>query len=360
MEIRIAVLPGDGIGPEVIAEAEKVIGAVQKRISDVHLNLERFDAGAMCYLETGKALPEKTLEGCTEAHAILLGAAGLPNVVHPDGREVGPDAGLGLRFHFDLYANVRPIILLPGIRSPLAEDKHIDYVIIRENTEGLYASRNGGNILRDEIATDTIVVTRHGTERVCDFAFSLAQKRSASSGRMAKVTCVDKANILRTYSFFRKVFNEVAEDYPDVEKDYAYVDAMTLWQVLRPETYDVVVTENMFGDIISDLGAATVGGMGMAPSAEIGVNKALFQGAHGSAPDIAGKGQANPIATILSAGMMMGWLGEQFDHSGLRDMEEEIKRAVIKTIEQGVMTGDVGGRHSTQEVGDEIVRNLLA
>ena len=281
---QIAVVHGDGIGPEVCQAAINVLKATA--VSNA-LSFVEYQAGASHYLKTGTAFPEETYSGCKEAAAILHGAAGLPGVTYADGTETGIEFGLQLRFRLDLYANVRPIKLRPGVTSRLRDRNpgDIDYVILRENTEGLYAARGQGVNLRDELAVDSLVVTRKGIERICRAAFEIARKRNGAPGDGKKrVTVCDKANVLRTYAFFRKVFNEVAEQYPDIEADYAYADAMTVYLLERPEHYDVIVMENMLGDIMSDLAAATVGSMGMSPSSELGDNNGFLQAAHGSAP----------------------------------------------------------------------------
>lgn len=218
-----------------------------------------------------------------------------------------------------------------------------------------------GSLFETTLATDVLVITREGAERIVGFAFELARKRSgAPVDRKKRVTCVDKSNVLKTYAFFRKVFQEVATEYPDVEADFAYADAMALWMVERPEYYDVVVTENMFGDILSDLAAATVGGLGVAPSAEIGARHALFQSCHGSAPTIAGKNVANPIATILSGGMMLEWLGMTKKDSAALHAAKRVEAAVIEVVaERKVRTCDLGGDSKTSEVGDAIAAKIL-
>src|SRR5262249_17318249 len=236
-----------------------------------------------------------------------------------------------LRVLLDLYAGVRPCRLYPGVRSPLAHIKpgDIDLVILREQTEGLFASQTGGIVLGDQVATDTLVMTRPGIRRICEFAFRLARdRRRQRPDAVRTVTCVDKANVFKSYAFFRKVFDEVARGYADVKADHAYIDAQALYLVQRPQQHDVLVTENMFGDIRSDLAAGLIGGMGMAPSADIGDKYAVFQPAHGTAPDIAGKGIANPIAAILSAAMMLDWLGRRHGHAGLTEAAERIETAV--------------------------------
>ena len=351
MRYTIAVVKGDGIGPEVCSAAIEVLRAVPG-LAD-KLAFHEHPAGAEHFRATGVAFPESTFEGCRDAHAILHGAAGLPGVTYPDGTEAGLDFGLQLRFRLDLYANVRPIKLYPGVRSPLRRfgPEPIDYVILRENTEGLYASRGSGTLLRGEVATDTLVVTRKGVERISRMAFELARKRNgARQDGKRRVTLCDKANVLRSYAFFRKVFTEVAGDYPDIEIDYAMVDAMTAHLVERPDFYDVIVTENMFGDIISDLGAATAGGMGMSPSAEIGERHGFFQASHGSAPTIAGKNLANPHGTILSAAFMLRWLGERHTDPALGAAAERIEEAVATVLANGTgVTRDIGGTAGTAE-----------
>ena len=360
---KIAVLPGDGIGPEITREGVKTLDAVQKAFGSAFgFEYESFDAGAERFLRTGVTMPEGVFEHCRDADAMLMGAIGLPEARFPDGREVNGDVIFKLRFDLDLYAGVRPVKLLPKIPGPLADcGAGIDYVVVRENVEGLYASRNGGCLLRDEVATDTIIVTRAGTAKVVDYAFRLASRRQGrpSDGRRI-VSCIDKANVLRSYAFFRKVFTETAAGYPEIGHDFVYVDAMTAYQVLAPSRFDVVVAENMFGDIISDLSSATVGGLGLAPSADVGDSHGLFQSAHGSAPDIAGRGIANPIATILSTAMLADWLGERRGDAALVEGAEAIRMAVDAVLEDGsTRTRDIGGTASTEEFGDAVVRELL-
>lgn len=355
---RIATIEGDGIGPEVTQAAIRVL---TEACGSKGLSFEMRPGGAGHYVRSGEVLPEETFVACRDMDAILHGAAGLPGVVYPDGTEVGNDLHLRLRFRLDLYANMRPVRLLRGVRSPLRDTEGgIDYVIVRENTEGLYASRGAGVLLRGEIASDTLVVTRKGTERVARFSFDLARRRQgAPRDGKRRVTVCDKANILRTYAFFRAVCDEVARDYPDVEIDYAYADAITVHLVKRPDFYDVIVAENMFGDIISDLGAATAGGMGISPSAEIGDRQALFQGAHGSAPDIAGQGIASPLATILSGSLMLRWLAERHGDAGLAQAADRIDAAVETVLASAAaVPRDLGGSASCVEVTEAVCRAL--
>ncbi|TNC08656.1 isocitrate/isopropylmalate dehydrogenase family protein [Methylobacterium terricola] len=356
---RIATIEGDGIGPEVTRAATAVL---TEACGADTLAFDGLEGGAGHYRRSGEVLPDETFAGCRDADAILHGAAGLPGVVYPDGTEVGNDLHLRLRFRLDLYANVRPIKLLPGVLSPLRafEGGGIDYVIVRENTEGLYASRGAGVLLRDEIASDSLVVTRKGTERVARFAFDLAARRSgAPRDGQRRVTVCDKANILRSYAFFRRICDEVHAGYPGIAIDYAYADAITVHMLKRPDFYDVIVAENMFGDIISDLGAATVGGMGISPSGEIGDTHALFQGAHGSAPDIAGQNAASPIATILSGAMMLRWLGDRKHDADLARAADRVEAAVATTLRDGrAVPRDLGGAATCTEVTDAVRRAL--
>ncbi|RFC62221.1 isocitrate/isopropylmalate dehydrogenase family protein [Fulvimarina endophytica] len=341
---RIATIEGDGIGPEVARSAMEI---VKEACGEAKFYFVMADGGAGHYQKTGDVLPAETAKLCRECDAILHGAAGLPGIVYPDGTEVGNELHLKLRFDLDLYANVRPIKLLKGVTSPLRafEGGGIDYVIVRENTEGLYASRGAGVLLRGEVASDSLVVTRKGTERVARFAFDLSRKRKgALRDGKRRVTVCDKANILRSYAFFRSICDEVKSDFADIDIDYAYADAMTVHLVKRPDFYDVIVAENMFGDIISDLGAATVGGMGISPSGEIGDRHGLFQGAHGSAPDIAGQDAASPVAAVLSAVMMLRWLSDRHDDESLAGDAARIERAVEAVLGAGDhVPADLGG-----------------
>jgi 3-isopropylmalate dehydrogenase len=358
---RVAVVAGDGIGPEVMAEARKVLDAVAVP-ERLEFAFEEVEAGAACYRRTGEELPRETLEVCQAADAILFGAAGLPDVRFPDGTEIAPQ--LTLRIALDLYVGLRPIRLHPGVPTPLrlADGDRIDYVILRENTEGLYASRGAGVLVGGHVATDTLVVTRPGVLRICRQAFELARRRpGAPRDGVRRVTLVDKANVLKSYAFFRALFDEVAADYPDVQAEHAYVDAMTMYLLQRPGHYDVVVAENMFGDILSDLAAATVGGLGMAPSGDIGDHHGLFQPSHGTAPDIAGKGVANPLATILSAGLMLEWLGQRDGNDDTVKAAGLIEAAVDAVTGAGrILTPDLGGPGTTAAVGDAVVAALAS
>jgi len=355
---RISVIPGDGIGPEVMAEALKVLRAIETHFSGLRFECKEYRAGARCYKETGTDLPSETLEACKTADAILFGSTGDPSIRFPDGTEIAPQ--LTLRFVLDLYAGIRPIKRYAGVPSVLAGDPAIDYVIMRENTEGLYASRGAGVKVGEHVAVDNMVITRPGTERIVRYAFRIAQgRRGAPADKVRRVTCVDKANVLKSMAFFRQIFNDVGREFPGIQTEHAYVDAMTMYMVHRPLHYDVVVAENMFGDIISDLAAATVGGLGMAPSADVSDTYGLFQPSHGTAPDIAGKGIANPIAQILSAAMMLDWLGERRQDVPARTAAKAIEAAVETTLrDRRFHTADLGGGAATGAVGDAIATQI--
>jgi 3-isopropylmalate dehydrogenase len=307
----IVVLKGDGIGPEIINATLQVLGAVEKRAGHFHLDLQFYPAGAECYRQTGANLSPEAFAACQKAAAILKGPMGLPDVRKPDGTEAGILGGV-LRKGLDLYANVRPIRLFPEVATALAGKRagDIDYVIVRENTEGIYFSRGQGEVTPEGVK-DTIVTTRAGTERIVRFAFALARTRNGAPQDGGKrVTCVDKSNVLRSFALFRQVFQEVGEEYHDIEKQYLYADAAAQALVLWPERFSVIVCENFLGDIFSDLGAATAGGLGFCPAANIGTNHAMFETTHGSAPTLARQNKANPIAQILSGAMMLTHLGE--------------------------------------------------
>jgi len=360
MKFHIAALPGDGVGQEIMTEGIKVLRTAEEIVTGFELDFEHFEVGANLYRKTGVALPEEAFKACQDSHAIYLGAIGLPDVREKTGPEVGGQVMFKLRFDLDLFAGVRPFKLYEGVESPLRNVEKIDFVILRENIEGLFASYGGGTLVSDEVATDTVVITRKGTEKISDYAFQLALKRNGRvlDGKKV-VTCVDKSNVFRSMAFFNKVFNQVAERYEgQVQRDHALIDAMTLWMVQQPQNYDVIVTENQFGDIISDLAASLVGGMGMAPSGDVGYNHGMFQPAHGSAPTIAGKGIANPFAMIISGAMMLDWLGDKHQNENAKKAAILIEMAVSQTLKERVKTVDIGGTASTTEFADHVVEQM--
>ena len=346
---NIAVLPGDGIGVDVTAAALQVLRAVEARLIGVSFRLEEFSVGATEYLRNGDPLPAKTLDACRAADAVLLGAMGLPSVRWPDGKEMTPQ--LDLREQLDLYAGIRPIRLYHANDTPLKRfgAGQIDFVIVRENCEGLFSARLSQNDSATGEVRDVLRITRRGAERICRRAFELARTRRR------KCALVDKANVLPSMVFFRSVFDEVALEFPDVQASHIYVDAMALYLVQKPDAFDVLVTENMFGDILSDLGAGLVGGMGMAPSADLGDACGLFQPSHGTAPDIAGKGIANPVATILSAAMMLEWLAHPETVRGAALIRGAVEAVLADPANR---TPDMHGQLGTDEMTARIIAEL--
>jgi len=351
---RIAVIPGDGIGQEVVPEGLRVLDALAaKSGGTLAFDTESFPWGSGYYLETGRMMDEDGLERLAEFDAIYFGAVGWPTV--PDHVSLW-----GLRLAicqgFDQYACVRPVRLLPGITSPLrdATEATIDWVVVRENSEGEYAGIGGRNLAGrgqgTEIATQTALFTEAGCERIILYAFELARTR-----KRRKVTSVTKSNAQQyAMTLWDDVFARVASDYPDVETESWLVDAMAARFVLRPETLEVVVASNLFGDILSDLGSAVAGSMGIAASANLDPGRrkpSMFEPVHGSAPDIAGQGIANPIAAIWTVALML-------DHLGLAEEAASVMRAIGATTASGMLTPDLEGTATTREVGDAVLGHL--
>jgi 3-isopropylmalate dehydrogenase len=349
---QIAVLAGDGIGPEVVNESLKVLQAVEVKLREVRFTYDHCSVGAGEYLKSGDPLPASALERMKACDAILLGAMGLPSVRWPSGVEMTPQ--IDIREKLDLYNGVRPIKLYHETHSPLkgyggAGGKPIDFVIVRENCEGLFSERLTPRPAGRDFETDTMKISRRGAERISREAFKLARTRRRHC------TLVDKANVLPSMAFFRKVFDAVAAEFPDVQTERVYVDAMALFLVQRPHTFDVMVTENMFGDILSDLAAGLIGGMGMAPSGDIGDEYGLFQPSHGTAPTIAGQGIANPIATILSVAMMLDWLAHPETIRGARLIEQAVSKVLSDPANR---TSDLGGKTTTAQMGSLVCQAL--
>ncbi len=345
---RIAVIAGDGIGIEVTREA---VGALREAgaVTGLRLELEEMPYGADHFLRTGETLPPSTLDALQEFDAILLGALGDPRV--PDNRHAA-DILLGIRFGLDLYVNQRPVRLLDERLCPLKgrTPAAIDFVIFRENTEGLYVGVGGffKKGTPDEVAVQEDVNTRKGVERICRHAFEHAR----ATGR-TRVLMADKSNVL-TYGhdLWQRVFREVAGSYPDIEASHMYVDALAMQLVKDPSPFQVIVTCNMFGDILSDLGAALQGGLGMAASANLHPGRTgLFEPVHGSAPRHAGRNVANPMGAILTAGMMLRELGAD-------EAARLLEGAVVDCVREGRTTRDLGGPLGTREVGDEVRRHI--
>ena len=338
----IAVIPGDGTGPEVVSEGIKVLNAASEKFG-FKLNYTQFDFGGERYLKTGKILDDEEIEELRKFKAIFLGAIG-----HPDVKPGVLEKGilLKLRFTLDQYINLRPVKLYEGIETPIKNKgpKDIDFVVIRENTEGLYVG--GGGFLKkgtpDEVAIQESINTRKGVERCIRYAFEYAK----SKGRK-KVTLVGKTNVL-TFAFdlWQRAFDEVAKEYPNITADYAHVDATTMWFVKNPEWFDVLVTDNMFGDIITDLGAMIQGGMGVASGGNINPEgSSMFEPIGGSAPKYTGMGVINPIAAIMAAQMLLDYIGEK---KAATLVEEAVMSTILKM--ESMNAGKMG--YSTKEVGD--------
>mgnify|MGYP003331516922 FL=1 len=340
---NLAVIGGDGIGPEVVAEGLKVLDVVAAKNG---LNFEKteYELGAKYWHKTGETLPDSVMADLAKADVILLGAVGDPSV--PSG-VLERGLLLKLRFAFDHYINLRPAKLHAGVKSPLATDKPIDFVVVREGTEGPYVGAGGvlAQGTSDEIATEESLNTRRGAERVIRDAFNRAKSRPRK-----KLTLVHKNNVLtRAGSLWTRTFNEVAKEFPDVTTDYLHVDAASMFFVTNPERFDVVVTDNLFGDILTDIAAAICGGIGLAASGNInptGSYPSMFEPVHGSAPDIAGKGLADPTATIMSVAMMLA-------HLGLHDAATDVEKAVAADL---LARGDK--KRSTSEIGDALAAGV--
>lgn len=326
---KIAVIPGDGIGKEVMEATLHVLEAL-----DVEFDYQFAEAGDEYMEKSGVALPQETVDIVKNSQACLFGAAG----------ESAADVIVKMRQELDLYVNLRPVKSYPGTKCLF---DNLDFVIVRENTEGLYI---GLEEYTEEGATALRVITRKASERICKFAFEYAKKTNRN-----KVTAVHKANVLKkTDGLFKEIFYQVAEEYPDMELDDRYVDATAMFFITKPEMFDVIVTTNLFGDILSDEGAGLVGGLGLIPSANIGESQGLFEPVHGSAPSHAGKGTANPSAMILSAVLMLDYLEE---HEEARRLEE----ALVDVLAEGkVVTADLNGTASTMEMAREVRRKLEA
>lgn len=347
---RIAVLPGDGIGPEVVCESIKVLNLLTELDPTFNIEFENFPWGSEYYLKHGKIMPENGLETLKNYDAILFGAIGDKRV--PDEVTIWKLI-MPIRKQFNQYINFRPVKLLRGVPSPLKNIDNIDFVIIRENAEGEY-SNSGGRLytnLEEEIAVQNTIITRFGTAKAAKFAFEYAKRHGKRT-----VTSATKSNaIIHSMKLWDEVINEVSKDYPSIKLDKYYIDALAAYFVLKPKEFDIVVASNLFGDILSDLGSAIVGGLGLSPSANLnpeGDFPSMFEPVHGSAPDIAGKGIANPIAQIWSAALML-------EHLGRSDLAVVIVEAIEQVLlNKEVRTPDLGGTSTTSEMGTAICQVL--
>ena len=340
---NLAVIGGDGIGPEVVGEGLKVLDVVAAKYG-LTFNRTNYELGAKFWHKTGETLPDSVLADLANADVILLGAVGDPSV--PSG-VLERGLLLKLRFAFDHYINLRPAKLHPGVTSPLATDKPIDFIVVREGTEGPYVGAGGVLALgtKDEIATEESLNTRRGAERVIRDAFNRASNRPRK-----KLTLVHKNNVLtRAGSLWTRTFNDIAKEFPGVTTDYLHVDAASMFFVTNPERFDVVVTDNLFGDILTDIAAAICGGIGLAASGNInptGAFPSMFEPVHGSAPDIAGKNLADPTATVMSVAMMLS-------HLGLNEAAADVEKAVANDL---LNRGDK--KRSTTEIGDALAAGV--
>jgi len=355
---RIAVIPGDGIGKETIREALKVLRAAEKRSGQFKLECTDLPWSSDFYVQTGRMMPEDGIEQLKKFDAILFGAVGDARV--PEHISVAQTI-LGMRRGLDQWANVRPARYLAGAPCPLKDKQpgQIDFVVVRENTEGEYADV-GGNLFPNtphEVAVQSAIFTRRGTERIIRYGFELARKRKKQGTGKGELVSVSKHNAQRhSQVFWNKVYEEVRGDYPDIKSRFLYVDAACMDMVRKPETFDVLVCSNLFGDILTDLAGVVVGGLGIAPSANLNPDRtmpSMFEPVHGSAPDIAGKGVANPFAAFLAGAMMLDFLGEEQTAAG-------ISKAVESVLgdPKAPKTPDFGGKAKTSDVGDEVAARL--
>ena len=355
--MKVALIKGDGIGVDVAESAITIADVAISKVEATPLEYDEIKAGAKYYSETGNDIEPDGEDRTKQADAIFLGAIGLPSIRYEDGTEISPH--LRLRDNLGLYAGVRPIKAYPNIPQKLADERaaNIDLVILRESTEGLFYSaavHDRSHVNNNDEVQDILRITRSTTKKLHKFAFKLAQKRK-TKGKAGKLTCVDKANVFNSMAFFRKIYDEVALEFQDIQTDYAYVDAQALNLIRNPWDYDVLVMENMFGDILSDLAGGLVGGMGMAACAEIGDNHGLFQPAHGSAPDIMGKDLANPLAAILSAALMLDYLSEKANDEKYAKASLLIEKAIEDNFAQNKLHptefgGDMGTTAITQTI----------
>jgi 3-isopropylmalate dehydrogenase len=362
---EVAVFAGDGTGPEVVREGLRVLDALGEGGS-APWHYSQYPGGGQYYLRTGREWEPEAEAAAAAADAIMVGAVGWPGATLPNGDLAGRALVLGLREGLDLYANVRPCKLYPGVRHRISGEysqvwapKNVDMVIVRENTEDLYTPargrlRRGGST---EVAIDTRIITRKGSERVIRYAFELARARTrgAPGDGVRRLTCVDKSNVMEGCRFFRETFDRVAAEYPEIDRDYAYVDAFAQWLVRNPEQYNVVVATNMMGDIITDLAAVLQGGMGFAAGGNIGTDHAMFEPVHGSAPKYAGKNQVNPFATFFAVEQMLRWLGGRHGDARLLGQADRLERSLARTLAEGTTrTYDQGGTLTTSEAGDRV------
>lgn len=346
--IKLAVIPGDGIGKEVVPASLQVLDVLANIHGNLNFQYKMYPWSCEYYLEHGMMMPEDGLEQLKDSDAVFLGAVGNPNLVADHISLWG--LLIKIRREFEQVINVRPARSMKGVKSPLANPQDFDFIVVRENSEGEY-SESGGRIHsgEDEVVIQNAVFTRKATERAMNYAFELAKKRRG------KVTSATKSNgIVHSMPFWDEVFNEAALKYPDIHTESRHIDALSAFFVTRPHEFDVIVASNLFGDILTDIGAAIMGSIGIAPAANINMNgkyPSMFEPVHGSAPDIVGKRIANPIGQLWTASMML-------DHLGYRDLGAILLQAIESTLKKGIKTPDLGGSNKMDEVVCEIINNL--
>ncbi len=376
-DIQVVALPGDGTGPEVMHQALRVLELVGPA-ADVRFDVREIPCGGKYYLEHGRDWPEGSEEACKNADVVLLGAVGWPSasggpVTMKDGKMAGWSPVIGNRLHLDLYANVRPVKLYKGVQhrihgrhKPVWEPGLVDMVIVRENTEDLYCGAGGllapGGV--GQVAIDNRIITRTASEKVIRFSFELARRRGRGAPKDGKkrLTAVVKDNVLKGCQFFADIFREIGREYPDIEQETAIVDAFTQWLIGQPEHYDVVVTTNMFGDIVTDLASVLQGGMGMAVGCNLGDHHAMFEPIHGSAPKHAGQDKVNPMAMLLAVGEALRWVGQRRELAALEGAAAALEASIEAVLEAGrPLTYDlVGEEHAARasEVTTAVLQGL--
>jgi isocitrate/isopropylmalate dehydrogenase len=366
---EVAAFPGDGTGPEVVRQGIKILDVLAEG-GPAPWRVTEYPGGGQYFLKTGREWEPEGEHAAHRADAILLGAVGWPGATLSNGDIAGRALVLGLRESLDLFANVRPCRLYPGVKHRISGEyrevwapKNVDMVIVRENTEDLYTPARGRlrRAGETEVAIDTRIITRKGAERVVRHAFDIAKarERGAPGDGVRRVTCVDKANVMEGCRFFRETFDRVGAEYPEIERDYAYVDAFTQWLIRNPERYNVVVATNMMGDIITDLASVLQGGMGFASGGNIGNEHAMFEPVHGSAPKYAGKNQVNPFATFFAVEQLLRWLGDRHADRRLAESADRLERAISTVLKGGeARTYDQGGTVTTSGAGDLLAAAL--
>jgi isocitrate/isopropylmalate dehydrogenase len=374
---QIALLPGDGTGIEVAGQARRTLNAIAD-LTGITFNIDEIPCGGQYYLEHGQDWPSDADARCRSADVILLGAVGWPSpdgkgpVTMNNGKMAGYSPVIGNRVNMDLFANIRPVKLFDGVKTRISgdrkqiwESKNVDMVFLRENTEGLYSGIGGvvspGGV--GQVASDTRIITRNSSERIIRLAFEIAMQRNgAPKDGKKRVTCIVKNNVLHGCRFFYEIFQEIGKEFPEVEQDVAIVDAFTQWLIGQPEYYDVLVTTNMFGDIVTDLASVLQGGMGMAVGCNVGKDHAMFEPIHGSAPRHAGKDKVNPIAMLLATAEALRWLGKRKDDADLRRSGDAIEASIRSILSAGeTLTYDLVGEEkaaSMTQVTDAIIQAL--